>query len=54
VLSLFGMINWIYTWHNPRVDPDASELARGMGDIFLGGVLSNGKAKRKTSQPGPK
>src|SRR5260370_5072457 len=20
VLSLFGMMNWIYTWHNPRVD----------------------------------
>src|SRR5579862_7176955 len=24
VLSLFGMMNWIYTWHNPRVDADAS------------------------------
>ena len=23
VLSLFGMMNWIYTWHNPRVDADA-------------------------------
>ena len=21
VLSLFGMMNWIYTWHNPQVDP---------------------------------
>src|SRR6202167_3129566 len=20
VLSLFGMMNWIYTWHNPRAD----------------------------------
>jgi len=20
VMSLFGMINWIYTWYNPRVD----------------------------------
>jgi len=39
VLSLFGMINWIYTWHNPRVDADANELARQMSQIFLHGVL---------------
>ncbi|MGA3092026.1 MAG: hypothetical protein ABSD75_25750 [Terriglobales bacterium] len=28
VLSLFGMMNWIYTWHNPHVDGDAKVLAR--------------------------
>jgi TetR/AcrR family transcriptional regulator, cholesterol catabolism regulator len=39
VLSLFGMMNWIYTWHNPRVDADAESLAREMGDIFLRGVV---------------
>lgn len=39
VLSLFGMMNWIYTWHNPRVDADAVAIAREMGDIFLRGVL---------------
>ncbi len=38
VLSLFGMMNWIYTWYNPRVDADARELAREMGDIFLQGI----------------
>jgi AcrR family transcriptional regulator len=38
VLSLFGMMNWFYTWHNPRVDADAAELARQMSDIFLHGV----------------
>ena len=48
VLSLFGMINWIYTWHNPRVDADAKVLARQMGDIFLRGVLSPGRAQRKS------
>jgi hypothetical protein len=49
VLSLFGMMNWIYTWYNPRVDADARQLAREMGDIFLRGVGAapgNGK-KRK-------
>ena len=40
VLSLFGMMNWIYTWHNPRVDADAQELARQMGDIFLQGICA--------------
>jgi AcrR family transcriptional regulator len=38
VLSLFGMMNWIYTWYNPRVDGNAAELAREMGDIFLNGI----------------
>jgi AcrR family transcriptional regulator len=38
VLSLFGMMNWIYTWYNPRADADAGGLARQMGDIFLRGV----------------
>jgi AcrR family transcriptional regulator len=50
VLSLFGMINWIYTWHNPRVDADADALARHMGDIFLRGVTHAGKPKRKISK----
>jgi AcrR family transcriptional regulator len=38
VLSLFGMMNWIYTWYNPRVDADAQDLSRSMGDIFLRGI----------------
>lgn len=42
VMSLFGMVNWVYTWHNPRVDPDASALAKAMSDIFLGGVTESG------------
>jgi AcrR family transcriptional regulator len=45
VLSLFGMMNWIYTWHNPRVDADAEHIAREMGDLFLGGVMSGGRAR---------
>jgi TetR/AcrR family transcriptional regulator, cholesterol catabolism regulator len=46
VLSLFGMMNWIYTWHNPRVDADAQEISREMGDIFLRGVMMGGKGRR--------
>src|SRR5882724_10612437 len=46
VLSLFGMMNWIYTWHNPRVDADAASMANEMGDIFLRGVMA-GEKRRK-------
>jgi TetR/AcrR family transcriptional regulator, cholesterol catabolism regulator len=44
VLSLFGMMNWIYTWHNPRVDADAVSIAGEMSDIFLRGVMAGAKA----------
>jgi AcrR family transcriptional regulator len=45
VLSLFGMMNWIYTWHNPRVDADAASIAREMGDVFLRGVMERNKRR---------
>jgi TetR/AcrR family transcriptional regulator, cholesterol catabolism regulator len=45
-LSLFGMMNWIYTWYKPRVDGSAEELSREMGDIFLYGLRSR-PAKKK-------
>ncbi len=38
VMGLFGAMNWLYTWYNPRVDPDAQTLAREISDIFLQGV----------------
>jgi AcrR family transcriptional regulator len=40
VLALFGMMNWIYTWHRPGADPDARELADTFADIFLHGALA--------------
>lgn len=45
VLSLFGMMNWIYTWYDPRKDPDADGLAEAMATIFFGGILEP-EAKR--------
>jgi AcrR family transcriptional regulator len=45
-MSLFGMMNWIYTWHNPRVDADAGSIAREMGDVFLSGVLTAPKPRK--------
>ena len=46
VLSLFGMMNWIYSWHNPRIDADAAALAKDMGDIFLCGLMTSGKTTK--------
>src|SRR5215470_17528792 len=46
-LSLFGMMNWIYTWYKPRVDGNAEELAQEMGDIFLCGVTSGRTFKKR-------
>ena len=51
VLSLFGMMNWIYTWHNRRSDADAGAIAREMGDIFLNGILC-GPATRTAARNG--
>jgi len=38
VLSLFGMMNWVYKWHNPKVDPQAEALGEVIAGIFLNGV----------------
>ena len=50
VLSLFGMMNWIYTWHNPRVDSSAEVTARQMSNIFLRGVAAKSRRSRKGSK----
>jgi AcrR family transcriptional regulator len=47
VMSLFGMINWIYTWYNPSVDGSAQQLASRMGDIVLRGLEGGVVARRK-------
>jgi len=47
VLGLFGMMNWLYTWYNPRVDPGAEILAREISDIFLRGIRANKAGSRK-------
>jgi TetR/AcrR family transcriptional regulator, cholesterol catabolism regulator len=54
VLSLFGMMNWIYTWYNPRVDANAEELARGMGDILLRGISASANGHRSNTRKSQK
>ena len=48
VLSLFGMMNWIHTWHRSQVDPGAGTLSEAMAEMFLHGVMNghrNGAGK---------
>jgi len=46
VLSLFGMMNWIYTWYNPRLDAGAERLAQQMESIFFNGISGVNTASR--------
>ncbi len=47
VMGLFGMMNWIYTWHNADLDPDAEQLAEHMSEMFFSGVLGAGGRKKE-------
>ena len=49
VLSLFGMMNWIYTWYNPRLDGGAERLASEMAAIFFRGIDGGGVPKLQKS-----
>ena len=49
VMSLFGMINWIYTWYKPRVDGNAEVLAARMSNIVLNGIVHGDPPQTKVS-----
>ena len=51
VLSLFGMMNWIHTWHRPGTDPQADALAETMTGMFLHGVAARPGAPRLKQAP---
>jgi len=40
VLTLFGMMNWTYTWHRSETDPKADALAETIAGMFLHGVTN--------------
>ena len=39
--SLFGMMNWIYNWYDPRRDIDGAALAQTITRLFLSGFLGD-------------
>ncbi len=52
------MMNWIYTWYKPRVDPTADPLAEYMATLFLQGVQAwadrsgrNGRVRNGRGRP---
>jgi AcrR family transcriptional regulator len=50
VMGLFGMMNWLYTWYKPRVDPGAEVIARQISDIFLQGVRGGRESAWRPAQ----
>jgi AcrR family transcriptional regulator len=52
VLSLFGMLNWTYTWHRATRDPGAPELAESMADLFLFGLVERAGIRPQGKMPG--
>ncbi len=43
--SLFGMMNWIYTWYHPKRDLSIPELMDQMLRIYFFGLLKGGKTQ---------
>lgn len=44
--ALFGMMNWIYNWYDPKGKLNVSNLAQNVTQLFLGGFLSRGSKDR--------
>jgi len=40
VFILFGMMNWMYTWYDPRRDGSAADIAKAIRRIFLHGITA--------------
>lgn len=50
--SLFGMMNWIYNWYNPRKDVDAAGLAQNITRLFLWGFLGDSPVEARKMETG--
>ena len=38
--ALFGMMNWIYTWYDPKGEIEPDQLAEQFSEVFLHGILT--------------
>ena len=50
--SLFGMMNWIYNWYDPRKDVDVEGLSRNITRLFLKGFLGDKMVDAETRETG--
>ena len=46
--SLFGMMNWIYNWYDPRKDVDVAGLSNNITRLFLSGFLGDERLEART------
>ena len=44
--ALFGMMNWIYNWYDPRGKLKVADLADNLLKLFLNGFLANGTGQQ--------
>jgi len=51
--ALFGMMNWIYTWYQPKRDLPLAQLMEQMLRIYFFGVLQGGEAEAPASNATP-
>ncbi len=49
--ALFGMMNWIYNWYDPRGKLSVNQLVDNITRLFVGGFLSTGDAEFSFSEP---
>lgn len=49
--ALFGMMNWIYNWYDPRGKLSVSELVDNIKRLFLSGFLAVGESAAPQSKP---
>ena len=49
--ALFGMMNWIYNWYDPRGKLSVNQLVDNITRLFLGGFFSAADAEFSLSEP---
>jgi len=52
--ALFGMMDWIYNWYDPKGKLKVNELAQNLTHLFLGGFLPGSLLEKVRSSSFPK
>lgn len=52
--ALFGMLNWIYNWYDPKGNLKVQDLARNVTRLFLGGFLNGDSPISLNTKDGPR
>ena len=52
--ALFGMMNWIYNWYDPKGKLKVNELAQNLTHLFLGGFLPGNVLEKVRTSSFPK